>query len=371
MRKYLFLCAILCFVIFYSTSAWAKEQTTPELALNEAVARALAHSEAVKKAAKEIDRTKEWREYRADELGYTPLGPPGNPLIEINWANLLAADLTWRMSKKSLTTEEDAVALDACNKYWTVQKALGAVDMAEVALKQASLDLARVMALYREGMLIHEDLLGAEAKQAAARAALAKAQNDLEAAYAAFNQLIGLDPEDRPVLTDELTFTPMEKKDLDYIVARVLEESPSVWLAQEKVNLQKHLEDLAFYTGEYRPYKARKIEVEQAELDAVSAKEATEIVTRNLYYAVCTLEESYHAAEQAVELAEENLRVAKLKMQVGMAIEADVASAEASLAEARQSLLELKKNHAYYKLALEKPWAYMKAYMTSNEKTPA
>jgi hypothetical protein len=35
----------------------------------------------------------------------------------------------------------------------------------------------------------------------------------------------------------------------------------------------------------------------------------------------------------------------------------DVAALQTALAQSRQSLLELKKNHAYYLLALEKPWA--------------
>jgi len=38
------------------------------------------------------------------------------------------------------------------------------------------------------------------------------------------------------------------------------------------------------YKGEYTPYDARKIEVEQAELNAASAKKIMEEITLSLYY---------------------------------------------------------------------------------------
>lgn len=359
MRKAVIMALIVSLLLIPAGPGWAREPAAPELTLNEAIGLALARNEAVRKAEKEIDRTMALREYKADALDYTPLGPPGTQSMEIAWANMLSADLSWRMSKKSLTVEEDAVALSVCKKYWEVQQAASAVETARQALRQAELDFNKANICYKLGLISNENLLGAATKKAGARASLAKAQNDLGTAYADFNQLIGLSLEDRPVLTGELTFSPMEETNPDYAVTKALENSPTVWLAQEKVNLQKYLEDMIFYTGEYKPYQARTIEVEQAELDAVSARNATKMITRNLFYAVLNLEENYPAAEQAVQLAEENLRVAKLKQQVGMAVAADVAAAEASLAQARQGLLELKKNHAYLKLAVEKPWAYL------------
>jgi len=337
--------------------AWAKEPAKPELSLNDAVALALKYSEAVKKAEKEIDRTKSLRDQKQDELGYIPTVATGN-MEEAAYAGLFSANLTWQMSEKSLTAEQDAIALDACNKYWGIQQSLGAMEVAKSALKQAEMDLIKARAYSKVGLITAEALMGAEANQVGAKAALEEAQNNLEKAYTSFNQLVGLWPEDRPVLSDEPGFVPLENVDLEYLVTKVLENSPSVWLANEKVNLQKLSVDMAYYTGSYQPYDARKDALDQARLDAISAKKATEILTRNLYYSVSTLEENYPAAEQAVKLAEENLRVIQVKYQVGMATRADVAAAETSLAKARQSLLELKKNHAYLKLALEKPWAY-------------
>ena len=350
---------ILVFSLLVPSAALAREPAAPELTLNQAIAMALEHSEAVKKAEKEIDRTYELREESADQLDYVPTAPPGNPMVEIAWAKLLTADLTWRMAKKNLTAEQDEVALDACRKYWDVLVAQEKVRVAEAGLQKADWDVRRARVSFLVGMIPQADLLAAESQLAGAKAALEAAKNDLDNAYASFNQLVGLWPQDRPVLVDGVNFAPLEVPDVNVEAGRIVSESPTVWLANEKVTLQKYLEDMMFYTGEYRPYQARKIEVEQAELDAASAKKMLEEVTRSLYYKAKSLEESYRSLQEGVKTAEENLRVTKVKYDVGMATRAEVAAAEAALAQARQKALEAACQHAYLKLAFEKPWAYI------------
>lgn len=357
MRRFLFLLISFSLVFLLPTVARAKEPATPEFTINESITRSLAQSKSVLNATKEIEKTEAMRDYRSDQLSYTPTGTPGTAAIESAWSSLLTADLNWQMSKKSLTDEEDSVVMDTCQKYWNIQVSQGAVETAKQALKQAEFDLNKAKVSQKVGLITNEALFAAEAKLASAKTALEKAQNNLETAYVAFNQIVGLWPEDRPVLTDKLTFTLMEDIDIDNIVAKAVENSPAVWLAKEKVNLQKLSESMMFFSGSYTPYQARKIDVEQAVADSVSAKEAIEIMTRNLYYSLRTLEANYPSAVQAVKLAEENLRVSELKLQAGMAVKADVAASEANLAQAKQTLLELMKNHAYYKLALDKPWA--------------
>lgn len=358
MKRLILLLATAAFVFLTAIPVLAKEPATPELTLSQFVSLALEHSETVKKAASEVDLTWENHDYQSEQLGFTPAGPSGSAEIESAWSGVMTASLKYSMAKRSYTVAEDSEALNACKKYWAVQSALSAVEVAKQSLQQADLDLNKARVSQRVGLIAQDALLSAESKQVGAKYALAKAQNDLDAAYTSLNQLIGLWSVDRPVLTDEITYTPMENKDEEYAVAFAISNSPSVWLAQQNVNLQEILKDLMLYTGSYRTYETRKIEVEQTELDAVSAKEAAEILARNLFYSVRVLEENYPSAEQSVKLAEENLRVAQIKYQVGMLTKADVAALETALFQARQSLLELKINHAYLKLALEKPWAY-------------
>jgi outer membrane protein len=242
----------------------AKEPASPEISLNQAIGLALQYSEGVKKAEKDIDRTREWRDHRANQLDYVPLGADGSAFIEVPWAQMLTADLQWRMSKKQLTAEQDTVALDTCKKYWDILSAQEKVKSGQAALDSAMKQLQNARAGYQAGMITKSVLIGAEAKYKAAQASLEAAKNDLDSSYIAFNQLVGLWPEDRPVLTDTVEFNNLEIASLDYEVTKVLEDCPTVWLAQERVTLQGYLEDMMFYTGEYRPYQARKIEVQQA-----------------------------------------------------------------------------------------------------------
>jgi len=376
-KRIVALAVAFCFTFLFAVPpVMAKEPATPEISLNEAVAMALAVSESVKKAEKEVERTEALREDAASKLEYTPVMPAGNPAVEAAWANLLAADLTWRSSKKSLTAEQDAVALDTCKKYFDVLAAQKKVEAAESALKDAESQLQKARASYQAGVIPFSTLAGAQAQYRAALANLESAKNELASAYVAFNKLVGLWPEDRPVLATPVEFAPLEVADLDYEVARVLEECPQVWLAQESVNLKKYYQDIMFYSGimtgtfSYKPYEARKIEVEQAELDAASTKKLFEEITRKLYYGVKSLEEAYNGAIEGVRYAEENLRVQQKKFEVGMATRADVAVAEKQLSEAEVKAFEIACQHAYLKLAFEKPWAHLKLMTSGSASSP-
>lgn len=371
-KQFVALAVAICFTFLFAVPpVMAREPAALEISLNEAIAMALERSESVKKAEKEIERTEALREEAADQLEYTPVMPAGNPAVEAAWANLLAADLTWRSSKKSLTAEQDAVALDTCKKYWDVLNAQKKVEAAEDALKSAEAELQKVRAYYRVGMVPFSALARAEAQYSAALAGLESARNELNSAYVAFNKLVGLWPEDRPVLTTPVEFVPLEVADLDHEVARVLENCPQVWLEEQKVKLKEYSQDIMFYTGimtgtfSYKPYEARKIEVEQAELDAASTKKLFEEITRKLYYRVKSLEEAYESALEEVRYAEENLRVQQKKFEVGMATRADIAAAEKQLSEAEKKAFEIACQHAYMKLAFEKPWAHLSLLMSS------
>ena len=158
-------------------------------------------------------------------------------------------------------------------------------------------------------------------------------------------------------MTEQVELHPLEEINLDYAAQKVIEQSPAVWLAQERATMQAYLENMMFYTGEYRPYQASKIEVRQAELDALSAQDAMRLATRELYYAARNLEEAYKTAEEGVQTAQEALRVASLMYDLGMTTALEVARSEAALAEAEKGLMDIAAQHSYMKLAFQKPWA--------------
>ncbi|WP_434075888.1 TolC family protein [Moorella naiadis (nom. illeg.)] len=73
------------------------------------------------------------------------------PSYELNWNNLLSADLAWQMSKKSLEANRDALVLKTCKSYWDVQSAQEKVDVQRKLEQQALLNLQNVRAGLQAG----------------------------------------------------------------------------------------------------------------------------------------------------------------------------------------------------------------------------
>ena len=370
MRKYLVFLVILILLLTMpgSLSAFAQQEPAatgtaqPEatgLTLKQAVDLALIHSESVQKAAKEIDRTWDLREISNKEIDYVPTKTAGDPELEISWSNLLADDLIWRMSSRELTVEQDKVTLEACQKYWGIVSALDKVQAAQDAVTKAQWELRIGKATLVVGMISQPALLAIQAQASQADSSLTTAKNELDNAHMSFDQLIGSPITERPNLSDTLNYVPLSVDNLDNEVGRIVNASPSVWLANESVNLQSYYKDMIMYTGEYRPYEVRKIEVEQAELDASSAKKIMKEITYSLYYNVKTLEETQAALQESIKASEENLRVCKLKFDLGMVTNAEVAAAQATLSDLKQKNIQAISQHAYLKLAFKKPWAHV------------
>lgn len=350
---------------FCITPGWAENTQQNELTLNQAIELTLQNSEVLRKSALDIKKAEENRKEAADNVDYIPAGMIGQPSAEAAWYSLLAQDLTWRMSKKSYGLVEDRIVLDVCQKYWNVQNSLNAVKSKEKAVTLAEIALQRAQIMVNLGMTPSEySIMSPKGALTAAQSALVSAKSDLENAknkvnsdYEALNNLIGLDAKARPILIDNIDYVALPETDLDSAVRKVINDSPSIWLAEEKIKLAQYAYQMMWATGSYTPYEVRKIEKEQAEIDAVTAKNALDLATRGLYYTVRNLEAAMPALEEAVAVAEESVRVAKLQYELGMITKENVVKAELALEEAKSRLLNLKQQHAYAKLAFQKPWA--------------
>ena len=368
--KKLVLSVLMAALAFFNVlqPAMAGEPARPELSLSKAIEMAVKQNKALKIDELEIERTEALREEAADRLSFTPTGDSGyDPEVEAAWYSLLQADLTWRMSRKSYDARLDGITLAVCQLYWNVLKARENVKVKELALELARLELQKSQSAYRLGLTGRLQSSGsaasvkgleqAVADVAEAESALAAAQNELDKAYLKLNQLVGLHPGDRPVLVDKLEFSPLQVADLDTEVNRVLENSPSVWLAEQKVTQKKYATDLMFASGQYTPYDVRQAEMAQAELDARNARDALEMQVRELYHTLKSLEESYRSAEQEVATAREELKQKQIMFRLGLATRADVLAAEVSLASANYVLTDLAAQHSYNKVVFQKPWA--------------
>jgi outer membrane protein TolC len=359
------LVALMLFLIMPADILLAEQSDDQGLELNEAVNLALQNSESVKKAVKEISRTNELRNYAGSMLEFVPIGHIGNPAVEMAYSNALSSELTYQISRKSLTAEEDTVILDTCKRYWAVLKAQEKLKAAEAEIEAVQCQLQNSRVAEQVGVSLAPNLsprqlsMASEAQYSGAQASLESARNELEKAYNSLNKAIGSNTKEKPILKDTLIYEPYELKDINHAVNRALSQSPLIWQAEQTVNMKDLLKDIVIYSsaGQYQPAEARRLEVEQAQLDVSSTKKLLEEAVRSIYYQIRGMEEMYTGAMEALKVAEENLRVKKIMCEVGMATKAEVKAEEQKLADAQYQISELIYNHSYLKLACEKPWA--------------
>jgi len=355
--KKILMILIFSFSILSASVAWAKEPATPEFTIEKAIQEALLHSAAIKSAEYDVDRAYEVRQFASDKLEFVPVGPADSDVLRPFYA-LKQADINWQMSRKALDIQKDAVEISARSSYNAILQAQAKVKTCEASLKSAEKQRILAAANFRVGLINQQALLSAETNLANAKAELEAAKKSLDDAYQKFNQLVGLWPEDRPVLTEVPDFEKLTVYDLDSYIERTLEENPNLWLAKEKVDLAKTMLGTYDFTNPAEPYKAKQLDVDKAIISASDARDQARKSLRSLYYTVTGLEEQYAPATEQVRMAEENLRVIKIKFEVGMATSAEVAQAESALAQAKQQVLDIVCQHDILKLAFSKPWAY-------------
>lgn len=332
-------------------AAWAKEPATPELSLKEAVLMAWSNSEDVKAAELGVEKAEEQRQDASHFVEMIPAsGPSGNPNAAIIWTNFLKADIAWQMAKKDLQQKKDNIVVDVFTKYYTVINCQDKLKKAEVDLGRDEEALRVARAGFRAGTVTGAAVTGAEARAEASRKALEAARAELEKAYISFNKVVGLWPEDRPVLTDALSFTPLEIDSLDAEAARAVENSKDIWKLKQLVAIEQLDVDYPWGIGSggvsYKYYDVEKPDVDIAELNVAAAESAIKEKVRTLYQDIRATEEQYNALLAAKQAAEEQLRVARALYDCGMTTLEKLKEAEAGCAEVENNIAGLVYKHA-------------------------
>jgi len=348
---------LICSGIAPALAASGDEAAQPQgLTIEQAIEKALLHSRSIRQAAYDVDRAEELRDNLSRQLDYVPRGPTDYVIGQL-YTGLVTADMSYRMAKKSLTMEEDKVVLSAYNAYTDVIKAGQELEYAQKSFNQAAWLKNIAYLSYTEGMASLYDKTAAEVQYQAAKNSLDSARQSLDNAYLALNQLIGLKPEDRPMLLDKPGFQPLEPVIIEEKIAQTLNASPSVWLAEQAARIAEVQLDLYDFTySGQEPYEVKEVDLSKAKLSALEAKEQMSQFIRTLYNNLLTMEQGYASLEEAVRLAEEDLRIAKIKFELGMATKTDVQAAELALQAKQKSLDALAFQHEAWKMVFEKPW---------------
>ncbi len=322
-----------------------------ELSINEAVNRALTYSDSLDSAELDTQIARENKAALASGWGssiITDLNEAAE--AEGVYQNLPSLKYQIKAAEKTEDMQEDIVVAETYKAYYDLLQAIEEAAVAEKAC-QAAESAYNIQDLYLQvGMLSRLDYQGAVLKLANSKADLTEAHNTLENTYIEFNQLVGLDLSDRPVLTDKALYTTLELKNVDSTINYIAQTSPRQWMAEEAVDLKERLTSTPGATD------TTELEAEQAEIDADSLYDSTRQALYQIYYSIKGMEESYQVVQENLVLAEKAYNVAQLRFEIGMGTEADVLEAEASLADAQKAVLALTCQHNLMKIAFEKPW---------------
>lgn len=360
MRRFTVMFVLFSLIMtFFTAQAWAREPLTMDLTVQAALERALYINAALKTKEQDVQRAEEVNDFTVDKIEYIPSGPVPSSNAERLLISGVQSTINYNMAKRNYTAQEDAVVLSVYQSYNAVLQAQEKVRVAELTV-QNKLWLQNIAYVSkRVGTLDNASVIQAETNYAAAVSSLEAARKSLDDEYQKFNQLAGLWPEDRPVLVDTPALEKFEVGDLDAEVRKIVNNSPSVWLAGQNVDLAKLSQRLYDMTDSSRsePYKVKEIDLTKAEMSASDTKDKLDKQVRTLYYTIKQLEEQYTSAQEAIRMAEETQRVTKVKFDVGMATKTDLLNADLALAQAKQTLLDTASQHQIQVMAFKKPWA--------------
>lgn len=335
-------------VLASETASNTTSDTQLELSLEQAADRALKYSKTLKSAAADVYIANE----NEDEISLNPTGAINyDDEYVSDYTAAVSADYQYESAKITEEMKKDSVVAEARQSYYDLLQAIDKVELKKNSLAAAEKSYKIKEAYYNVGMLSSVEFDQAQVQYTQSQNEVIAAENDLNNTYVSFNQLVGLKAEDRPILTDTPVMENLEVADLSAQISLTVSNSPSLELSYKGI---EEKEDIMGITG---MTKAADKELDKAQLSAAQLKEETVQGLYNIYYSIKSLEESYPIAQQNVTLAESNLRVAKLKYEIGMGTLNDVTTAESNLYQAKNSLLSIVCNHDILKQTFYKPWA--------------
>ena len=346
------------FLAAFSNPVWAADngKNERELSIDAAVDLALGYSKDLQKNRLTIESDEEMLKLAQDNLLYTPIGPT-EAASRAAYSAYLSADMNLVMNKKSKSTIEDQTAYSVFSRYVGVLTALDSYYYAEANLKneQKKLSIARVS--YSVGIISKYELEQAEIRFITTQQSKETALVDLNTAYISFNTLLGLNMNERPLLTDKPAYSVLVTDDVEKQIIRVIDNNPQIWRAEKLIEIAEIQRDLLPFNSGTDTFYNRALEVNKAQVSSAQAKEAVKQAVRTTYNNIIKMEEQYASAQEEIKAAENTLKLTKVRYEVGFATESEVIAAEVALINAQNRLSSLVYSHELGKIAYEKPWA--------------
>ncbi|MFZ5590482.1 MAG: TolC family protein [Bacillota bacterium] len=239
------------------------------------------------------------------------------------------------MAENNYRAALEAIDLSIRKMYFDLLAAQETQKAKQAALARAQEQQKNAQAAYKAGTVAKTDVLQADAAVASARADLVVASNNLVTLRMKLCKELGLPVGTQIVLTDKLD----NVNNVDETLEKALQEAEKNRLDLQNAaisldNAKARLKAVSDVYGS-RHYMAQKaaLGVQKADIDYNDTKQTVQTDITTALLNLQAAEQGYRALNQAVTAAQESLRLAKLRYQVGAANSFEVTAAAEKLAD--------------------------------------
>ncbi|MDO4177681.1 MAG: TolC family protein [Phascolarctobacterium sp.] len=276
--------------------------------------------------------------------------------------------------------------------YFNVLNARNMRQLTSESVDRLSDHLKNVQAQYDVGVVAKVDVLRSEVEVASAVQSWLSAKNSAEIAEANLNRIVGLPLDTSLELDDLLNYTPCDY-DLPYCLDYSVKHRPEYEIAKQYVEAAKgalisaksgHMPQISasatqkwadknwpgddngnwavglsaslnvFDTGvTWSKIHAAEADLHKAEENYRSTVDQLNLDVRTKYYNMRVAEEQIRSAKSALDAAEEDYRIAKLRYMNGVGTNTDVLDAQVALTNAKTNYLQAMYDYNVSKVELD------------------
>lgn len=269
----------------------------------------------------------------------------------LKWLLPLQAMAGHQIAGKAERAAREAERYKARSAYYGLLRARGYEEIAREAVRVAEEQARIARQFHAVGSIPWLDVLKVEADLAEAEAGLASAEYGAAVARLSFNDMMGYNLEDAPVLDEEITFESMGKVDLDYHVEQAQRRRFEVFQADVLLGVKERDLELAEQYGSSNLKRMKAAAVSEAQKNVYKQMDDVKIQVYKAYESVVEAGKKVSLYRKGVASAEEGLRVTKIRQEQGLATDAEVMGAQMAVVRARNGYLEAIYQHNMAKSA--------------------
>ena len=346
--------AVLCISILMSSMVFAAENKDTTLDIQSldyqtAVDMAIKNASSLKKIADQIDVTLDNKEDLFDG-GVRP--GDSTQLVVVSaqrlayLSNIYSLDASYRISK--ITEDVTKIGIQAAvkNSFTTILLNQSKLDLLQKNYNLQKQLLAQANVKNQVGVMSNKDLedLNRQTQQMAEQ--IKQLQMNIDNAYIALNDLMGLEAEDRYEIINEVEYTPLEMTmSLEMYINRKLSTDQSLQMQQIGVENAEFAAKTISLGTTGSQYRTTELEATNAARDYKNAKEDKEKSIREAYIQLQQLESVRKNLQTDLEKAKSDLEKAEVNFKVGNITKLTLDQATLALESIENSFLENTLNH--------------------------